>query len=62
MLFTSSERIPKHTKAKPIIIEIIADENIGQIISSRPKSINNNPAIFSLATISPPYCNDYEYE
>lgn len=46
--------IPKHIKAKPILIESNMDENTGQIINIKPKSIYNNPANLSLATMSPP--------
>ena len=45
---------PKQAKAKPILMESNSDENTGQIINSKPKSIYNNPKIFSLLTVSPP--------
>ncbi len=37
--------IPKKSKLKPTMIEISSDENMGNIIKSKPRIIANNPAL-----------------
>lgn len=47
--------IPKNKRHKPTIIEIIPDENIGNIMKISPIIIERIPALLLIVIVSPPF-------
>ncbi len=51
----NTEEIPKNNRLNPTIIETTSDENMGNNMNINPMIIDNIPALFSRAIISPPF-------